>query len=700
MLKYRLLPSLLPLSCAMTVFANDQVNTLPTITIQASTAVENSEKEYKVNSASSATRTSTLLKDTPQAVTVVNKAVLEDIQATRLSEALDVAGLGRANNFGGQGLTTFTSRGFTSGEYYRNGFPINRGYPNAPDSSTIERVEVLRGASSSLYGRGDPGGTFNVVSKVPLAERKTVLGLSIDDEGLYRSTVDTTGSLTPDNSISYRLNLMGENGDTFREHVDSKRWNIAPVIQWTPSENTKVIFEADFLRNQHALDRGFTRYDGQQKQSFDPKEYWWESGKNRNRLYNDNDMFQLRVEHRLNDAWKLNVGTQYLDGNLHGYAVEANGVKANSHGEIITRNYNWRNLDWNDKNIQASLVGEFNLFNLEHTLVSGIEFEDYDYRSYIIRSTAPFDLNIHHPDRTQPLPELVNVTTHDHEQLRSKAFYVQDQIRLTDRLNTLIGLRFEHYEQDYTNFINHSSWSTDHNTVIPRIGFTYDLTDQFTLYSNISKSFKPNAGADRNNQGFNPEEGISYEIGSKYALLDHKLSFENAIYYVKKENVLTLDPVDSTKSVAAGEVTSKGFDLSLVGNLTPEWKIIGNYAYTDAAVSKDNSLTKGTRLANIPKDSFNLLSIYEFQSDALNGLGLGLNQRYIASRKGQTANNTYSMGSYATTDFISYYNLSSDIRFSFDIKNIFNKKYDDSAFNRYVYPGQPRTVKLGMTYSF
>lgn len=684
----------------MTVFANDQVSTLQTITVQASSPKDRAEKQYKVDSASSATKTNTTLKHTPQAVTVVSKAVLQDIQATRLSEALDVAGIGRANNFGGQGLTTFTSRGFTSGEYYRNGFPINRGYPNAPDSSTIERVEVLKGASSSLYGRGDPGGTFNVVSKTPQAERKTVLGFSVDNEGLYRSTVDTTGALDDAGTLTYRLNLMGENGDTYRDNVDSKRWNIAPVLQWTPSDQTKVILEADFLRNQHPLDRGFTHYDGQQSYSFDASDYWWESGKDRNRLYNNNDMLQLRVEHELNDAWKLNVGAQYLNGNLHGYAVEANGVKAGSNGAVITRNYNWRNLDWIDKDVQASLVGEFNLWNVEHKLMTGIELEDYDYKSYIIRSTADFDLNINQPYSTQALPALVNVTTHDREQLQSKAIYVQDQIRFTDRFNTLIGLRFEHYDHDYTNLVNGTSWSTKHNAFMPRIGFTYDLTDQLSVYSNISKSFKPNSGADRNNQGFKPEEGISYEIGSKYSILDNKLSFDTALYYVKKKNVLTLDPLDSTKSVAAGEVISKGLDLSLVGRLTPQWKIIGNYAYADAAVSKDNTLVKGTRLANIPQNAFNLLSIYEFKSGKLNGLGLGLNQHYVGSRKGQTANSTYTMASYATTDFISYYDYSSDIRFSFDIKNIFNKDYDESAFNRYVYPGEPRTAKIGVTYSF
>lgn len=699
-MKHRLLLSILPLSCCTVAFADDQVNSLPTISLQATSQADDGSINYKVNSSSSATKTNTLLKDTPQAVTVVTEAVLQDIQATRLSEALDVAGVGRANNFGGQGLTNFTSRGFTSGEYYKNGFPINRGYPNAPDSSTVERVEVLKGASSSLYGRGDPGGTFNVVSKSPQAERKTVLDLNLDDEGLYRSTVDTTGSITEDGSLTYRLNLMGENGDTYRDHVDSKRWDISPVIQWTPSDATKVTLEADFLRNQHALDRGFTRYDGQQRYSFDPSDYWWESGKDRNRLNNSNDMLQFRIEHDLNDAWKLNVGAQYLNGNLHGYAVEANGVKADSNGEVITRNYNWRNLDWIDKNFQANVVGDFNLFNLKHTLITGVELEDYDYKSYIIRSKDAFDLNINQPYLSQALPDLVNVTTHDREELKSQAIYVQDQIHLTDRLNTLIGLRFENYKHDYSNFVNNTSWSTDNNAFIPRIGLTYDLTDQLTVYSNISKSFKPNSGADRNNQSFDPEEGISYEVGTKYALLENQLSFDTAIYYVKKENVLTKDPQDDTKNIAAGEVTSKGFDLSLVGNITPEWKIIGNYAYVDAAVSKDNTLAKGTRLANIPQDSFNLLSIYEFKSGSLNGLGLGVNQRFVGSRKGQTANSTYTLGSYSTTDLISYYDMDANIRLSFDIKNVLNKEYDDSAFNRYVYPGQPRTAKLGITYSF
>ena len=152
--------------------------------------------------------------------------------------------------------------------------------------------------------------------------------------------------------------------------------------------------------------------------------------------------------------------------------------------------------------------------------------------------------------------------------------------------------------------------------------------------------------------------------------------------------------------MAAGEVESKGFELNLTGNITPQWKAIANYTYADTEVVKDNTLLKGTRLANIPKNTFNLFSVYEFDSGTLNGLGLGMNQRYISDRRGQTANTTYNMKGYAVTDLIAYYNVSKALRLNANVKNIFNKKYDDSAFNAYIYPGQTRLLQVGLTYQF
>ncbi|EXU24168.1 tonB-dependent siderophore receptor family protein, partial [Acinetobacter baumannii 24845_9] len=671
--------SIAQLCCIPAAFAdtNNSSTTLATIKIKAQQA---SDQTYKVDSSSSATRSEIALQDTPQSVSMVTQKVIEDIGATRLVEALDLAGgVTRANNFGGQGLTGFNMRGFTSGEFYRNGFPINRGYPNAPDSNTIERVDVLRGPSSSLYGRGDPGGTFNLISKTPKSEQQTTLGAQLSSEGLYRTTVDTTGTVPDAENIGYRLNVIAEGGDSYRDHVESKRYGIAPVIQWQATDATKVTFEADILRNQHPLDRGHTRYPTQKSFNSSPETYLWETGKYYNRLYNDNNMTQLRVEHDLGNDWKLNAGVQYLNGKLHGYAVEANGIQ--NDGETLGRNYNYRELKWQDTDAQINLTGNFQLLGLAHTLVTGLEYENYDYKSYIIRSSGDigsYPINIYNPVLGQPLPELNRVTTHDRENLKTTALFVQDQIGLNERLSALLGLRFEHYEHDYKNLLpNTTNWNTSHDAFIPRLGLVYKASDDLSLYGNAAKSFKPNTGASRNGEGFDPEEGTAYELGFKWQALDNMLSIDSAIFYANKENVLTLDPVDSAYKVAAGEVRSRGIELNIAGQITPAWKIIGGYAYTDAEVTKDNTLQKGTALANIPKNSFNLLNIYEFQDGPLQGLGLGINQKYIDKRAGQTANSTYTMKGYAVTDLVSYYQATPKLRLNLDVKNIFDKVYDE-----------------------
>ncbi|MCF9045832.1 TonB-dependent siderophore receptor [Acinetobacter nectaris] len=677
-----------------TAYAENQV--LPTISIQS----QSNTQTYSSHQSSTATRTNTSIQDTPQEVIVINKNILNDIQATRLSDGLDIAGIGRGNNFGGQGLTTYTVRGFTSGEYFKNGFPINRGYPNSPDSNTIERIDIIKGPAATLYGRTDPGGTLNIVSKTPKNKQSTELGALIDSEGLFRSTLDTTGPLSQ--TFSYRLNAMSETGDTYRDGVKTKRWDISPVLQWQPSDQTKVILEADFLRNQHPLDRGFTRYSGQSKTSFDPSTYWWESGKDRNNLTNSNDMIQLRLEQALSPNWKLNVGGQYLKGDLAGYAVEAYGLKPNTNGNVITRNYNWRHLSWEDKDFQANFTGQFDLFNMQHTLIAGIELEEYDYRSLIIRSpkTANFDLNINQPTLGQTLPALTNITTRDHEKLRSQAYFIQDQIALSSQLKTLLGLRYETYKDKYTDFLTSSSWMANEDAFIPRLGFIYTPNDDLSIYTSASKSFKPNTGADRFGKGFTPETGVSYEIGSKWQIIPNRLNMDATVYYTKKNNVLTLDPVDTTKSIAAGKVSSKGIDLNITGQITDAFKIIGNYAYVDASVVKDNTLKKGTRLANIPKNSLNILAMYDIQSGQLDGLSLGINQHFIDRRKGLTSNTSYDMPAYATTDLVATYKASENLKFSLNIRNIFDKNYDSSAFNMYVYPGQGRNAQLGVTYKF
>ncbi|MDP9514023.1 TonB-dependent siderophore receptor [Pseudomonas protegens] len=655
---------------------------------------------YRATRSASATRTDTSIHETPQSISVVAKDAVEDLGATRLQDALDYAGgVGRANNFGGQGLTTFTVRGFTTGEFYRNGFPINRGYPNMPDANTIERLEVLRGPATMLYGRGDPGGTFNVVSKQPLPERTVTLGSQLNDQGMRRGTLDASGPLDEDGRLAYRLNVVGEGGDTFRDHVDTERYGVTPVLSWQVSDATRLIFEGDFMRNNAPLDRGVTRY-AKQIGSASRDSFFGE--KDVGKLHNDNNMAQLRFEHLLNDDWTLGGGVQWLDGSLKGNAVEANGIAAD--GRTLGRNFNYRKLEWTDRDAQLNLTGHFDTAGLQHTLLTGIEYEDYDYQSIIQRSSGAvgaYPIDLFDPLYGQPRPALTRTPTHDKENLKTYAAFVQDQVALTDKLKVLAGARFERFEHDYETYVpGGKSWQASDNAVTPRIGVSYDLTETLALYADTARSFKPNTGASRLGGGFAPEKGKSYEMGLKWEALDQQLSVDAAIYQIEKRNVLTADPVDSTFSVAAGEVRSRGFDVNVAGNLTPEWRVIGGYAYVDAEVTKDNVLRSGTRLLNIPKNSFSLLNMYEFQDGMLKGLGLGSGLKYVDERAGQTANTGFSMGSYTVVDLLGFYKVNDKVRLNLDLKNLFDRDYEEGAFgNVYAYPGAPRTLQVGIAYT-
>ena len=660
-------------------------------------------KGYLATRSASATRTDTSIHETPQSISVVTKDAVEDIGATRLQDALDYAGgVGRANNFGGQGLTTFTVRGFTTGEFYRNGFPINRGYPNMPDANTIERLEVLRGPATMLYGRGDPGGTFNVVSKQPLPERTVTLGSQLNDQGMKRGTLDASGPLDDEGRLAYRLNVVGEGGETFRDHVETERYGITPVITWQATDATKVIFEGDFMRNNHPLDRGLTRF-ATQKGTASRDTFWGD--KDVGKLHNDNSMAQLRFEHLLNDNWTLGGGFQWLDGTLQGNGIEANGpTSLSADGRTLQRNFNYRKLEWTDKDTQLNLTGHFSAGGFDHTLLTGVEFEDYDYKSIIQRSSAApgtYPIDIFDPVYGQARPPLTRTPTHDKENLKTYAAFVQDQVALTERLKVLAGARFERFEHDYESYVTGvKPWSAADNAVTPRVGVTYDLTDTVAVYADAARSFKPNTGAARVGGGFEPEKGKSYEMGVKWEALDRQLSVDAAIYQIEKKNVLTTDPVDSTFSVAAGQVRSRGFDLNVAGNLTPEWRLIGGYAYVDAEVTKDNTLRSGTRLMNIPRNSFSLLNVYEFQDGTLKGLGLGAGAKYVDERAGQTANTAFAMDAYTVVDLLSYYKVNDKVRLNLDVKNLFNREFEEGAFgNIYAYPGAPRTVQVGIAYT-
>lgn len=654
---------------------------------------------YLAKDSISATRTDTPLREVPQTVVVVPNQVLEDAAATRVDTALDLAGVGRANNFAGLGLTEFTIRGFATGEYYRNGFPINRGFPNSPDVASIERIEVLKGPSAFLYGRGDPGGTFNIVTKQPLAERSFAIGTQYGSYNLKRSTFDATGALDEDGKVLARITGAVEDNGSFRDFVRGDRYYLAPVIAWKPTADTTVTLEGELISTSQTFDRGVVPIAGNLR-ALPRTRFIGEPGIAPVR--NDNALGQLRIEHRLDPNWVVSAGAQVLGGNLAGDGAGAIGVLAD--GRTLRRTFERRDLTWSDLDLQVNLAGKFETGPFRHTLLTGLDYDSYRYREVFNRSNAttnPFFLDLLTPQYGQRLPPLTASVSNLLENTQSFAGYIQDQIDITPRLHALVGVRVEDIGLVSTSFLNNRTTRLQGTAATPRLGLVYDLFDTVSVYGNYSRSFRPNTGADRTGRPFAFQEGEGVEAGAKFTLLDGRLSATAAVFDIKRTNVLTTDPLDVNFSVAAGEVRSRGFDLSFAGYLAPGWRVIGTYAYVDAAVSRDNALPVGTRLANIPENSFSVQSVYEFQSGDLRGLGLGGGVSFAGQRVAGTALSTFKLPEYTVFNLISYYQITPGVRVYLNVDNLFDETFYDRAFqNRYATPGLPRTIMGGVAARF
>lgn len=646
---------------------------------------------YRATRSSSATRTDTALNDIPQAISVVPAQVLEDLNTTRIDRALDFAGgVSRQNNFGGLTFLNYSVRGFTTGELYKNGFAINRGSYSAPDASNIERIEVLKGPAASLYGRGDPGGMVNIVTKKPQAEAFTRLTASAGSWDRYRTGLDVNTPLNEDGSLLSRVNLALEDNQSFRDHVGSERQIISPSLSWQLGPDTHLLLESEFSRTESVFDRGIPAVN---EQLGSVKRSTFLGEPNDGEIHNNNQMIQLSLEHYLNDAWKLRLAQHYAQGTLQGNSSEPSRLIGNE----ISRFYRQRNFEWNDNITQAELHGDFTIGSWQHQPLIGLEYENYRNSQKYPQSATSLDygLDILEPVYGQPKPAIVNPNDF-FEHVESYALNLQDQVVFTERLSGLAGVRLERFEQTALNRSTRVSHEQNKDVATPRAGLLYQLTPQVGVFANASTSFRPN-GISGQGTVFKPEKGIGYETGVKLDLFDSRLGATIALFHIDKENVLTADPNSPGDSIAAGKARSRGLDMQFSGQLSNAVRIIGAYAYIDAEVTEDNTLEKGSQLLGIPRHSGSLLGVYEFQDGWLRGSDVGAAFNYVGDRSGQ-AGSHFDLPAYTTVDLLAHYQASQNLRIGLNLNNAFDRKYYERSYNSvWVVPGDPRNLSLSLS---
>ncbi len=646
---------------------------------------------YRATRSASATRTDTDIRDIPQAISVIPAQVLEDLDISRLDRALDFAGgVSRQNNFGGLTLLSYSIRGFTTGELYKNGFAINRGSYSSPDTSVIERIEVLKGPAASLYGRGDPGGTVNIVTKKPQAERFSRFKASAGSWDRYRVSLDVNAPLDDEDMLLSRINLATEDNGSFRNHAGNQRLAISPSLSWQLTPDTRLLLETEFVQHESVFDRGIPAVNGElgtvKRSTFLGEPY---DGEVRNR----NQMIQASLEHHLNDSWKLRLANHYAQGHLQGDSSETSRLI----GTQVTRFYRQRDFEWNDSITQLELYGLFETGNWLHQSLAGIEYENYRNSQKYPQSLTSLDygLDIYNPVYGRPKPPIVNPNDF-FEQVESRALNLQDQIDFGQGWKGLIGARFEHFEQTALNRATRISNGQDKESLTLRSGLLYQLTPEIGLFANAATSVKPNAIGSQGT-GFDPEKGFGKEAGLKLDLLGGRIGATVALFHIDKENVLTAAPNNPGENIAAGRARSQGLDLQVSGQLTDTVRLIGAYAYIDAEITKDNVLPEGSRLLGVPEHSGSLLAVYEFKGGRLQGSDIGAALNYVGNRSGQ-AGSPLELPAYATLDLLAHYEASERATVGLNLNNLFDRKYYERSYNSaWVMPGEPRNLNFSLT---
>ncbi|PMU86483.1 MULTISPECIES: TonB-dependent receptor [unclassified Pseudomonas] len=666
---------------------------------------------YQPPPTSSVMRSRGLLLETPQTVNVVPAQVLRDQQPRNLDDALaNISGITQANTLGST-QDAVMLRGFgdnRNGSIMQDGMPVVQGRAL---NATAERVEVLKGPSSLLYGIQDPGGVVNIVSKKPQLLQSTSLTVRGSTFGNGKNgsggNLDTTGPIG-DSGLAYRLIVDHEDEDYWRNYGTHRESLIAPSLAWY-GDTTQVVFAYEHREFLSPFDRG-TAIDPKTNHPLDiPATRRLDEPFNN--MEGRSDLYRLEADHDLNDDWKAHVGYSW---NRETYdASQVRIASVNSNGTLTRSMDGTRGALTTDRFATASLEGKVKLGGMQHDLVFGLDDEYRKiYRAELIRQAQRSAFSYVNPVYGNDV-QGTTVSAKDSAQtdlLRSDSLFFQDAIHLTDQWILVGGARYQMYDQYAGKGVPFKA-NTDGNGQkwVPRAGLVYRYTDELSFYGSYTESFKPNSTIAALNDGsvlqgdLQPEQSKAWELGTKLDI-PGRITASAALFDITKRNVLVSvgSGVDTVYSVA-GEVRSRGLELDASGQLSERWSLIGSYAYTDAEVTKDPAL-QGKRLQNVAKHTGSLSAVYDVGS-LIGGddLRVGAGARYVGQREGD-ANNSFNLPGYTVADVFASYNTKIDgqkVKFQVNVKNLFDRTYYTSAASRvFVSMGDARQVSVSSTLEF
>ncbi|MGD9658537.1 MAG: TonB-dependent siderophore receptor, partial [Methylocystis sp.] len=628
---------------------------------------------YVVNDAATGTKTDTPLRETPVSVNVVPKQVMQDQNDTSVQEALENVPGVRSNNNDLEGYN-FKIRGFDSLYIYRNNLAIPAGEsnPSGFDTANLERIEVLKGPASVLYGRAEPGGLINLITKQPLDRARYVVDQQFGSFNWYRTQWDFTSPIAEAPGLAYRFTGAYQTNGSFRGFQGGERMLLAPVVSYRPTAWTEFTAEGQFLAQKAQSDVGVPPY-GPTPAPIPLSRSFQEANDPRDRI--DSFNFGYKFRQNLTEDWKVTNRFLYSatpsmqKPNIASFCTTPYCVDPDM--RTLQRIVEYQSLTGGTFSTNVDLEGKFWALGGKHDFLMGLDYLNSLYDYYFGDGGALYPIDIFYPIYgTVPSFAYWSAQAgtgykgHSSVLTRQKGLYVQDQVTWFERLHLLLGARFD--VADVTRGVSRSSggdYSANKNLAIedrlaartrvdhaltPRAGVVFDVTPEVSVYGSYSRSFGVNNGFGANGESLGPQRGLQWEVGLK-AEPRPGLSATLAFFQITKTGVPTRDFTSSDPFAVklAGLQRSRGIELDVLGRLTERWSLTGNYAYIDAKVIADNFVNRlnpfglldpaifgeqggllYNHLDNVPRHSGKIFVVYDFGD---NGLGLRLGGGVTAS---------------------------------------------------------------------
>ena len=673
-----------------------------TVTADPNTTAE-ATNGYQPLNTSTATLTNMPMLDIPQVVNTVSDKVLADQHATTLDEALyNVSNVVQTNTLGGT-QDAFVRRGFGAnrdGSIMTNG--LRTVLPRSFNAAT-ERVEVLKGPASTLYGILDPGGLINVVTKRPEKTFGGSISATSTSFGGGTGQIDVTGPIDG-TRLAYRLTGEYQDEDYWRNFGNERSTFIAPSLTWFGDDATVTVLYShrDYKT---PFDRG-TIFDLNTKKAVnvDRKTRFDEPF---NVTDGQSDLAQLNAEYRLNSQWTAKLDYSYSQDKYSDNQARVMAYDSKT-GNLTRRVDATQGSTQRMHTTRADLQGNVDIAGFYNEILTGVSYENYDLlRTDMIRCKNVKDFNIYNPSYGS-LGKCTTVSASDSDQTikqESYSAYAQDALYLTDKWIAVAGMRYQYYTQ-YAGKGRPFNVNTDSrdDQWTPKLGFVYKLTPAVSLFANYSQTFMPQSSIASYIGDLPPETSNAYEIGAKFDLFDG-ITANIALFDIHKRNVLYTESVgDETVAKTAGRVRSQGVEVDLAGSLTENTNIIASYGYTDAKVLEDPDYA-GKPLPNVPRHTGSLFLTYDIHNAfAGNTLTLGGGGHGVSRRSATNGADYYLPGYFVADAFAAYkMKLQYPVTLQLNVKNLFDKTYYTSSIatnNLGNQIGDPREVQLTVKMEF